>query len=140
MEASRDLPPQFRASSSMGELDGSRRKFRHGAAGNNFRSPLAKESRQLASKSGLDFCRLRSREGQSFQNQPFDVEMKVHASACCPFVVCGAGSAGGFQRKSASLIGRPSFMNSARAASRMNCMVTLEFSCAAMKAAFNATV
>src|SRR5450755_3881 len=91
-------------------------------------------SGQQASKFLFDGClqagAIAVRDGQTVQDEPFDVDADVHT-----FAPCAAGSL-----KSASLMGRSSLRYSARAAFIRNFIVTLSLSRAAINAALRATL
>ena len=79
--------------------------------------------------------------GNTFENQPLDVEVDAHARTCAPFRFSQlAGNVGSSQRSSDSLTGRSSLRNSARAAARTNGMVTPERASAAVKQALSPTL
>lgn len=124
------------------QLDWASRKKRHGASGHSRQTLVDEKPRQLCLRGCSNSGTLSAGRGQSLQNQTFDVDVDVHTNTGSAVLAVGAEAAegGSAQRKLASLMGRSSLMNSARAASRTSGIVILVSRSAAMKQAFNATL
>lgn len=138
---SRDALPHPRRSGSTRQLHrrGIHRRHSHACRQFLIQTTGRHQSRQLAFDGRLKQFVLVRRDADSMQNQSFDLNIDFQATTSpSTLAVFGFASAG--QYRSASLTGRSSLPNSARAASKTSGIVIGVFSLAARKAAFSATL
>ena len=141
MDGACNLPAKLAGTRAGGQPDRARRPecFRWGLRPTQ--ALFSQQPCELGLHRRLQARSLGAGDGQAFQYQLFNVEVDVHGSAGSGFFGAGGGikATASVQRNSASVIGRPRFRNSARAAWRISAMVTLEPARAARKEAFRAT-